>query len=100
MDLGSVIVVLASIGSVTGIVAMLIDKRFGGRDKRLEAERLLIEQQLAMQAQRLIELERHNDQLEQALAWHRRLAEAQGEPARSLGGLGDVEHALRAPIGR
>jgi hypothetical protein len=90
MNLGEVIVILATIGSVTGIAAMLIDK-FGGRgDKKLEAERLMMQQRLAFQEQRLAELERHNEQLEQALVWHRRLAEAQTEPLP----------AVRAPTAR
>jgi hypothetical protein len=82
MDPGSTLVWLGGIGAVTGIVAMLIDKRAGARDRQLEVERQLNEQRLALQEQRLIELERHTAQLEQELAWHRKLADAQ--PARPV----------------
>jgi hypothetical protein len=101
MEFGEVVVALAVIGSVSGLAAMLIDKLFGGRDKRLEAERMVLEQRLAAQEQRLAELERHNDQLEQALVWHRRLAESQGEPSRSLQApIHDPEPAVRVPTAR
>jgi hypothetical protein len=94
MDFGTMMVLLASIGSITGIVAMVIDKRAGTRDKQLAAERILGEQRLELQAQRIAELERHNDQLEAELAWHRRLAEAPGGAARSLDAPADPIRSL------
>ena len=100
MEFGEVLVALAGIGSVTAIVAMWIDKKFGGRDKQFEAQRLVMEQRLAYQEQRMADLERHNEQLEQALVWHRRLAESQGEPGRSLQASFEAEPAVRVPTAR
>ena len=82
MDVGSTFVAIVAIGSFTGIVAMWLDKRSSTRERQLDTERQLVEQRLQIQEQRLLELERHNDQLEQELTWHRRLAEARVESSR------------------
>jgi hypothetical protein len=94
MEFGTMMVLLAGIGSVTGIVAMVIDKRASARDKQFSVERVLAEQRLELQAQRIAELERHNDQLEAEIAWHRRLAEAKGDPARTLDAPADSKPSL------
>lgn len=75
MDLGTALVALTGIGCATGVVCMVIDKLSGRRLRELEAAGQLAEERLALQRQRIADLELHNRQLQQQLDWHRRLAE-------------------------
>ncbi len=96
MDLGTALVALTGIGCATGVVCMIIDKLSGRRLRELEAARQLAEERLALQQQRIADLEVHNRQLRQQLDWHTRLAQgpapaglAGGRPPGALDGASD-----------
>ena len=88
MEPGIAFVALTAIGCGTGIVITFIDKVFGTRDKqRLQAtqQQLTIPQERARQEMRLVELSRHNEQLQKQVEWHGKMLETQDTMLKHLG---------------
>jgi hypothetical protein len=83
------VVALTAIGCGTAVVITFIDKVFGTRDKqRLQAaqQQLTISQERSRQQElRLIELSRHNEQLQKQVEWHGKMLESQESMLKRLG---------------
>jgi hypothetical protein len=91
------VVALTAIGCGTGIVITFIDKVFGTREKqRLQAaqQQLTIAQERSRQQEmRLIELSRHNEQLQKQVEWHGKMLESQESTLKRMGS--DAEASVR-----
>lgn len=68
--------------SVAGVV--IVDRLFGAARRNGQVQLQLAEQHIEELRTRLVELERHNDDLRQQLEWNRRLLEAQDRVLQQL----------------
>jgi type II secretory pathway pseudopilin PulG len=70
---------------LSGASVIVIDRLFGFGRRANEHQVRLAEQHAQQLAERVSELERHNDELRQQLEWNRRLLEAQDRVLQQLG---------------
>jgi type II secretory pathway pseudopilin PulG len=63
----------------------VVDRVFGFRRRAQEHQAQLAEEHAHQLVARINELERHNEELREQLAWHRRLLEAQDTVLKQLG---------------
>src|SRR5919201_1072984 len=87
--------------SAGGVI--VVDRIFGARRHLKQTELMLAERANQELQQRVVELERHNDELRQQLEWNRRLLEAQDRVLQQLGAAGQRDQlpaGERAPYSR
>jgi hypothetical protein len=93
MALLDALVAIVALGCVTGIVAMILDKFSGGRQRALQEELRLARQRIAI-------LEQQNEHLERQVEWHDKLLALQDQhrvaEAEKPVALGDG-HLVRPP---
>ena len=81
MELGfwTAVVIVVTIGCVTGIITTAIDKLASNKRRRLEFELKAEREHAALTQRRVAELEEDNQRLRQQLEWHTRLLTDQGD---------------------
>ena len=84
MEFWTAVVIVVTIGCVTGIITTVIDKLASNKRRRLEFELKAERKHAALTQRRVAELEEDNQRLRQQLEWHTRLLTAQGDERSRL----------------
>ena len=81
MDIGfwAAVIIVVTIGCVTGIITTALDKLASNKRRRLEFELKAERKNAALTQRRVAELEEDNQRLRQQLEWHTRLLTAQDD---------------------